>query len=314
MARPFVPAWYAKLVSAFPLIKLEEAADIHGDRSLRSEPILYVAGGHPRPRRSHEASDKGEEKPNGIGWASRDPECLTWQMMMVFSAVSVRSIQIDQCAPFAESYPGEAFAQVPVLLDRDGTRVLEKDFATWIETRRDEKSAVNGEHETIANRQAIECLLQGPLEAGVLLELVLQPAVDRVDTQRTPVLSAQIEKALGHQKLRRRLNYLKGKQHHSPTNHTPSWSTSMHGIFKGGISAVLGSLLEGGADFETEYSDSYDPKLLAALDVQMIRQEACDALTAIAALSFPSGDERWIGGTSRYVNRTTDMFVRRTAC
>lgn len=300
MSTGTLPTWFAGLMPMFPLITFGKAVNMHF-KFPSSEHILYVAEGHPRPKRSLEGSEECEGTSDRTSWASRDPRCLAWQMTMLFAGICVRSEQVDTNSVFDEDYPGESFADVPVLLDRNGNRIMENNFVSWIKAncaRREPKSIAD----ISVDEHAVRCLIEGPLEAGVLLEMYTRPRTKKGIKRVPPFLSYHFENALQFENATVMATSLAAKQHFSPTSLSPNWSATMHGVLRDGLGTALGSFLQGGADVETDKSKANPPpSQQSSVGEDEVRQTACEALEAIAALAFPTGERSWICGYDRCV-------------
>lgn len=160
-----VATWFRRLSAAFPQVTFEAVpalAPLKEEKHAR--PILHIAEGHPEP---HAKTGAGKQiQARSRRWASRDPRCLAWQMQLLFRGVAFDCIVVhdDFTHP---SHPGEGFAQVPLLLDSDGTVIGRKHLSHWADSVRPFSSDVVSSAST-SSAQAFESLLQGPLMAGVV--------------------------------------------------------------------------------------------------------------------------------------------------
>ena len=230
--------------------------------------------------------------------------CLAWQMQFVFRGIPFDCVQIHDDFT-ALDYHGEGFANVPMILDIDGTVVGQKHLKKWADTVQPFPEECI-EKAIGANAKILNSVIQGPLMAGVLLELILLP--DNISSARShvPYLARKTQSHLATQKKARIAAQIQALRHSSPTSKMPGWITTMHGLLN--TSGGIGST---GTATGDEIEEDTDQGLsLAALgfdvdqlDQESIKAEACEATDILATL-FPNEDSQgsegssWLCGTS----------------
>ncbi|PWN38228.1 uncharacterized protein FA14DRAFT_159890 [Meira miltonrushii] len=295
-----VTGWFKSLSSAFPRVTFD-AVPIRETcirpAKYRQNAILYVDQGHPTPRSTGSSSKR---------WASRDPRCLAWQMQFVFRGIPFECVQVHDDYT-ALDYHGEGFANVPMILDVDGTVVGQKHLRKWADTVQP-FSEECVEKAKGAEARILNSVIQGPLMAGVLLELILLPDNSSSAKSDIPFLARKLQSQLSVQKKAKIAAQIHALRHSSPTSQMPGWVTTMHGLLN--TSGGIGST--GTASDEAE--DDTDQGLSIAalgfdidqLDQESIRTEACEAIDILATL-YPIGNTQgseeeagssWICGTS----------------
>lgn len=296
-----VTGWFKSLSAAFPRVTFDAVPSREScvrPAKYRQKAVLYVDQGHPTTRSTGKSTKR---------WASRDPRCLAWQMQFIFRGIPFECVHIHDDYT-ALDYHGEGFSNVPMILDVDGTVVGQKHLKKWADTVQPFSSEIE-ERTKGAHAKTLNSVIQGPLMAGVLLELILLP--DNVSSTKSqiPYLSRKTQSHLAVQRKARIASQIQALRHSSPTSQMPGWITTMHGLLNTG--GGIGSTGTATAD-ETE--EDHDQGLSIAalgfdvdqLDQESIRTEACEAIDILATL-FPIEDSQgsekeavssWLCGTS----------------
>lgn len=147
-----VPRWARFIFSTFPIYEWPAAQVTDSNYEPPPEmPVLYIAPGHPIPvqaRNQRIVDEKGVDSapPAGRSWASADPQCLRWQMELLFRRFDFVTRQVDEVdswgpgphAPMPylrlpSSYQIGAPAQSSVTLRALVSLIGSKDLARWTE-------------------------------------------------------------------------------------------------------------------------------------------------------------------------------------
>lgn len=295
-----VTGWFKSLSSAFPRVTFDSVPIREScirPEKYRQKAILYVDQGHPSPRSTGASSKR---------WASRDPRCLAWQMQFIFRGIPFECVQVHDDYT-ALDYHGEGFANVPMILDVDGTVVGQKHLKKWADTVKPFSEECT-EKVKGAEAKTLNSVIQGPLMAGVLLELILLPDNTSSARSHVPFLARKTQSHLALQKRARIAAQIHALRHSSPTSQMPGWVTTMHGLLNTG-----GGIGSTGTATEESEEDTDQGLSIAALgfdtdqlDQESIRTEACEAIDILATL-YPIGNTQgseeeagssWLCGTS----------------
>lgn len=141
-------SWHPRrLFTVFPLRIFAAAKTVSPTPQMSiKKPILYVDLPHP----------------GKLTWASRDPRCLYWQMMLLFADIDFDCVHVG-----GYDDPNSAMGQVPLLQNLNGSLVANKDLPVWLE-RVSTPDQVVEKSKAFAQVKGINSLLQGPLMAGVV--------------------------------------------------------------------------------------------------------------------------------------------------
>lgn len=277
-------SWAKRVFRAFPLVTQDAVPVLSPSREpLPSKPVLYVAPSHPS-----KSSDSQR-------WASRDPTSLFWQVQLLLRQADFDSVHAvdDYTSP---EYPGEGFTRVPLLLDTDGTVVGRKHLNRWADSVAPwpvASQSASGSPEA----RAFESLMQGPLLAGVLLELLLLPAPPQPNSS-APLLARQLQSSLAAERKSELATHIAALSHTSPTSRIPGWATSLHGLLGTGSAGMAGTgSVTATLDDEDEAGMGDGAAVdMSQLDHAAIRREACLAIDATSSLVNEREGKGWLMG------------------
>lgn len=232
---------------------------------------MYVAPAHPRKMPNSSAK-----------WSSRDPTCLYWQTQLVLRRLEFEVVHIEENYSSA-GYQGEGFSRVPILLDVDRTVVGRKDLNRWA----DSVAPWPERSRTLAqspHAKTFESLLRGPLQAGVLLEVLLLPAPQQDGFDGKPLFVRQLLRSIAAERKRDLACQISALTQYSPTSSIPGWMTSLHGLIGSGSASLTGTGNLGPSAEDEEADVQARSVDISKLDHAAIRREACQAIDAIATL------------------------------
>ncbi|UZJ56362.1 hypothetical protein CBS101457_005682 [Exobasidium rhododendri] len=233
------------------------------------KPVLYVAPPHPNSK---------------YNWASRDPRCLYWQLLLTFRGVDFDCVHVDG---YGDANSG--LGQLPCLQNINTTIVTTKELPLWIKRVAPVDARVGSG--SISEEKGVESLLKGPFIAGVLLAILNLPNISTT-TPSTPLLSRLLQDSLEYQDRRKLAGFVSTLTEASPISRLPGWSTSFYGLL-GGNGALTG-VGTGGDEKEEEQDASID---VADLNQAKILRDAVDSIQALSILLEESSN-RWLTGAS----------------
>jgi len=136
-----------RLFTSFPLRTFAPAPVLSPRPHERiKKPILYVAKPHPGMKQN---------------WASQDPRCLYWQMLLLFRDVDYDCVHVGDYDD-----PNNAIGQLPFLQNVNTTIVAAKDLPLWVQRVAPAEERI--EKNDVIEEKGVESLLKGPLMAGVV--------------------------------------------------------------------------------------------------------------------------------------------------
>lgn len=307
-----VTGWFKSLSAAFPRVTFDAVpvreTGVRPER-YRQKAVLYIEQGHPSLRSAGQKVKR---------WASRDPRSLAWQLQFLFRGIPFECVQVHDDWT-ALDYHGEGFANVPLVLDVDGTVVGHKHLMKWADTVQP-FSQESVERVNRAEAKTLNSVIEGPMMAGVLLELILLPDHISSTKSHVPFFTRKTQTYLARQKKAKIAAQIHALRYSSPTSQMPGWITTMHGLLNtGGGIANTGTASSDEAEDEIDQDISFSSwgSEIDQLDQDSIRAEACEAIDILAAL-FPAGDTTgpenmlsfsWICGTSSPTRLDATLFA-----
>ncbi|KAK0535920.1 hypothetical protein OC834_000893 [Tilletia horrida] len=262
-ARTSAPTWLSRFLSNFPLYTYPDSASSPGSSSTSTAPeapTLYVVPPHPALASS---------------WTSADPRCLRWQMELLFRSPSqdAQPINVVFLDPRAEDLvwgPGGTlpFLHLPLAPDSRnpaGNLVGVSALQHWVDNyhpyawerpelgeKAGSSSAPYADEALRLEAQSWITLLETKALAGLLLQLLLLPALPPRPAQRPALLtrllaSSLLPSALYRLSLLRRLSYLTPIH---PTSHPSPLPAFL--AWLGAVEFTHPFSLPGGADAEKD--------------------------------------------------------------